>query len=99
MEGTLNSFSKDKNQGSFHTLDGRHIPYRFIGRERSELLKAFSHQGTVRAKAKVSFDSSLNPTRLEIHTIRVGQQSLFSQRKDVKRQLKNRQSRSLSQSS
>jgi hypothetical protein len=43
LEDTLNSHSKRNNRGMFHTLDGRHIPYRYAADEIQPLLGWIPH--------------------------------------------------------
>jgi hypothetical protein len=79
LEGTLNSFAKDKNRGTFYTNTGKHIPYQFVGEDNQELLTAFAQNGSVRIHGKVSFDSDLTPIRVEISQVQSAQTDLFSQ--------------------
>jgi hypothetical protein len=76
LEGTLNSLTKDKKRGTFYTLSGKHIPYQFVGNDEKQLFDAFTHPGVVQARGKVSFDSSLEPTQIQITEIRPEQPRL-----------------------
>jgi hypothetical protein len=77
LEGMLNSLTKDKNRGTFHTISGKHIPYRYVGDDQHALLQAFAHEGIVRVKGKVSFDADLNPISVDIRTVELDQRRLF----------------------
>jgi hypothetical protein len=78
VEGTLNSFSKDKAKGTFHTVTGKHIPYRYIGNDTHQLFQAFAYDGVVRALADVRFDRDNNPRSMDIKAIVVRQQTFFN---------------------
>ena len=77
MEGTLNSHSKSNNRGTFHTLSGKHIPYRYVGDDVQPLLKGYAFDGAVRVRCKVTLDADMNPTGMEIYDVELGQAALF----------------------
>ncbi len=78
MEGVLNSLTKDRARGTFHSSSGKHIPYHFAGTDEQQLLQAFAHNGLVRALSKVSLDADLNPTSMEIKSLQLSQRGLFN---------------------
>ena len=77
LEGTLNSHSKRNNRGMFHTLDGKHIPYRYVGEEIQPLLRGYAYNGVVKVLGKVKFDANNEPISIEIRDIQLTQQVLF----------------------
>jgi hypothetical protein len=77
MEGALNSHSKSNNRGTFYTLSGKHIPYRYVGDDVQPLLAGYAHNGVVRVRCKVTLDSDMNPTGMEIYEVQLGQAELF----------------------
>jgi hypothetical protein len=79
LEGTLNSFAKDKNRGTFYTLSGKHISYHYIGQDEQELLSAFAHKGVVRVQGRVSFDEDLEPIHIDIKRVERRQKGFFDQ--------------------
>jgi hypothetical protein len=68
LEGTLNSHSKRNNRGMFHTVDGRHIPYRYLGDELQPLLRGCAYNGVVRVFGKVKLDANGEPISNEIRS-------------------------------
>ena len=80
MEGTLNSHSKTNNRGTFYTLSGKHIPYRYLGDDVQPLLMGYAHNGVVRVRCKVTLDSDMNPTGMEVYDVQLGQAELFPSR-------------------
>jgi len=77
MEGALNSHSKSNNRGTFYTMSGKHIPYRYVGDDIQPLLKGYAHDGVVRVRCKVTLDSDMNPTGMEVYDVQLGQTELF----------------------
>lgn len=77
MEGTLNSHSKSNNRGTFYTLSGKHIPYRYVGDDVQPLLAGYAHNGVVRVRCKVTLDADMNPTGMEIFEVQLGQAEMF----------------------
>lgn len=78
MEGTLNSLTKDRARGTFHTVSGKHVPYRYVGHDQHQLIQAFAHDGVVRALSDVHFDAENNPCLLDIKAIEIGQRTFFT---------------------
>jgi hypothetical protein len=78
ITGMLNSLAKDKNRGTFHTVTGLHVPYRYVGHNKEELLRAFAHRGLVRVRARVALGTDLQPVSLQIYSVQLDQQDLFS---------------------
>jgi hypothetical protein len=74
----LNSFSKDKAKGTFHTVTGKHIPYKYVGNDTHQLFQAFEYDGVVRALADVRSDSDNNPCFMDIKAIEIKQQNFFN---------------------
>jgi hypothetical protein len=77
LEGILNSHSKRSNRGMFHTLSGRHIPYRYVGEELEPLLRAYAYNGVVKVLGKAKFDAEDEPISIEIRDIQLTQDVLF----------------------
>ena len=84
MEGTLNSHSKSNNRGTFHTLSGKHIPYRYVGDDVQPLLMGYAHNGVVKVRCKVTLDADMNPTGMEISEVQLGQAEMFPGRTEPK---------------
>lgn len=68
LEGTLNSHSKRNNRGMFHTLDGVHIRYHYIGEDDNPVLTAYAQDGAVRVMGTVVYRDEM-PTSIEIREI------------------------------
>jgi hypothetical protein len=77
ITGTLNSLSKSNRRGTFYTLDGRHIPYRYDGNDDSMLMKGFSSQEPVIVRGSIKYDRGGSATSLEIKEISILQRRLF----------------------
>jgi len=79
MDGFLNSHSKTNNCGTFHTLDGKHIPYHYTGRDTQPLLRGYSYNGAVKVLCNVKFDGNMNPIFMTIYDVQLVQQIMFDQ--------------------
>jgi hypothetical protein len=77
MDGFLNSHSKTNNRGTFHTLDGKHIPYQYKGADPQPLLRGYAYNGAVKVLCNVKFDSNMNPIFMTIYDVRLVQQLMF----------------------
>jgi hypothetical protein len=77
LEGTLNSHSKRNNRGMFYTVDGRRIPYRYVGDELQPLLRGYAYNGVVKVFGNVKLDVNAEPISIEIRDIQLEQEPLF----------------------
>jgi len=77
LEGTLNSHSKRNNRGMFHMINGKRIPYRYVGDDIQPLLRAYAYNGVVKVFGKVKLDAEHAPVSIEIRDIQITQPVLF----------------------
>ena len=76
LEGELNSHSKSSNRGTFYTVGGKHIPYRYCGEDISPLLRGYAHRGFVRVRGTVKFDENMDPIGIDISEVELKQPPL-----------------------
>jgi hypothetical protein len=77
LEGYLNSHSKTSNRGTFFTMDGKHIPYRYMPKNVQPLLRGYAYSGAVKVLCNVKFDAEMTPVFMAIYDVQLVQQVLF----------------------
>jgi hypothetical protein len=75
--GTLNSLNKTNLRGTFFTLDGVHVPYRYSGGDVAQLLRGFSTREPVRVHGQIKYGADGVPTFVDARIIEVLQSRLF----------------------
>jgi len=74
--GTLNSFNKTNLRGTFHTVEGLHVPYRYSGGDVNQLLRGFASKEAILARGKVEYGGDGQPLRVDIQELDFVQRSL-----------------------
>jgi hypothetical protein len=67
--GTLNSFNKTNLRGTFHTVEGMHVPYRYSGGDVNKLLRGFAAKESILARGKVVYGGDGTPIRVDIQDL------------------------------
>jgi hypothetical protein len=75
--GTLNSLNKTNLRGTFFTLGGVHVPYRYSGGDVAQLLRGFSTREPVRVHGQIKYGADGVPTFVDARIIEVLQSRLF----------------------
>jgi hypothetical protein len=68
IRGTLNSLSKTSRRGTFHTMDGVHVPYKYTGGDDAQLLYGFASSEPVVIHGRVKYVGGV-PTSIEAEGI------------------------------
>jgi hypothetical protein len=76
IAGTLNSFNKTNLRGTFHTVEGIHVPYRYSGGDVNKLLRGFAAKEAILARGKVEYGGDGIPIRVDIQDLDFVQRSL-----------------------
>ena len=76
INGVLNSLNKTNLRGTFHTVDGIHVPYRYTGGNISQLLRGFTSREPIRATGRVRYGTDNIPRLVEIQSIDILQGTL-----------------------
>jgi hypothetical protein len=71
LEGVFYSHSKRSNRGMFHTVNGQHLRYHYVGDDIEPLLRAYAYNGVVRVVGKVKFDSDGEPMSIDVREIQL----------------------------
>jgi hypothetical protein len=77
--GTLNSLSKSSLRGTFHTSEGVHVPYKYVGGDVGQLLQGFAARELVRVHGKIKYGSDGLPTHIEAQNIDILQRKIFDE--------------------
>lgn len=77
--GTLNSLTKSNLRGTFYTVDGVHVPYRYVGGDVAQLLRGFSARELLKVHGKVKYGSDGVPNYVEVQDIEVLQRGIFNE--------------------
>lgn len=77
--GILNSLSKSNLRGTFHTSEGVHVPYRYVGGDVGQLMHGFASRELVRVRGRVKYGSDGLPTYIEAQHIEVLQTKIFDE--------------------
>ena len=75
IDGILNSLNKTNLRGTFHTTEGIHVPYKYIGGNIAQLLRGFSSREPIRATGRVRYGTDNIPRLVEIQEIEFLQQN------------------------
>jgi hypothetical protein len=73
--GTLNSLTKTSLRGTFYTIDGIHVPYRYTGGDIAQLLNGFSSREPLRVRGHIKYGSDGIPVSVEVQDIEFVQRS------------------------
>ena len=76
--GTLNSLSKNNLRGTFYTVDGVHVPYKYVGGDVGQLLRGFSAREPLRVHGRIKYGSDGVPSYVEVQEIEVLQRGFFN---------------------
>jgi hypothetical protein len=76
--GTFNSLSKNNLRGTFYTIEGVHVPYRYVGGDVGQLFRGFSAREPLRVVGRVKYGSDGVPSFVEVQEIQVVQSSFLS---------------------
>jgi hypothetical protein len=77
IDGTLNSLSKNTLKGTFYTVEGVHVPYKYVGGDVAQLLRGFTARERVRVHGKVKFGTDNVPRYIEVEDIDILQRGIF----------------------
>jgi hypothetical protein len=77
LEGVLDSLTKSKLRGTFHTVEGVHVPYKYVGDDVPSLLRGFAAREKVRVFGRVKYSSDGVPSFVDVQDVRVLQSGLF----------------------
>lgn len=77
LVGVLDSFTKSRLRGTFHTVEGVHVPYKYVGQDVPTLLRGFAAREPVRVFGRVKYSADGVPSFVEIQDVRVVQSGLF----------------------
>ena len=69
IDGLLESFNKETGRGTFRLPGGRGVPYHYTGENPSQFLADFGYPGLVKAFCTATFDSNLQPMRLDVQSV------------------------------
>ncbi|MSO19099.1 MAG: hypothetical protein EXQ56_01330 [Acidobacteria bacterium] len=69
LDGFLESINKETRRGTFHLRNGRGIPYHYKGENPTSFFLDFGYAGLVRVSCMASFDSDLQPIKLDIFSV------------------------------
>lgn len=77
IDGVLNSLTKTSLRGTFYTLDGVHVPYKYIGGDVATLLRGFISREPLRVRGRIKYGSDGLPAFVEVQNIEILQQGIF----------------------
>lgn len=77
--GILNSLSKSNLRGTFHTQEGVHVPYRYVGGDVGQLLRGFASRELVRVRGKIRYGGDGLPNYIEAQNVDILQRKFFDE--------------------
>ncbi len=75
--GTLNSLTKTSLRGTFYTMDGIHVPYRYTGGDIAQLLRGFATREPLRVRGRIRYGVDGLPTSVEVQEMEPIQRTFF----------------------
>lgn len=77
--GTLNSLTKTNLRGTFYTAEGVHVPYKYVGGNIAELMRAFSSREALKVHGRIKYGTDGIPKFVEVQAIEFLQGGFFDQ--------------------